>query len=168
MSELGFDLGSILWQLVAFGILLFVLHKFMYRPTLDMLDARAAQVQEVRENAEQARLKAEAAQRDYDRYVAEAQRRSQEIMAEATKAAERARRDILEQARHDAAALVEEARQQIAAEQKEALATVRDDIVDLSLEATRRVLQQGMDDELQRRLIAQFLSDQQGDGAHAG
>lgn len=167
MGELGFDLGSILWQLVAFGLLLFVLYKFMYRPTLDMLDARAARVQEGVARAEEARLQSEAAQREYDRSLDEARRLSQELMADATRAAERARQEIQDQARRDAAQMVEEARQQIQTERRQALAAVRDDIVDLSIEATRRVLQGGIDEETQRKLIGRFLQEEHGEGADA-
>jgi len=168
MGELGFDLGSIIWQLVAFLILLYLLYRFLYKPTLKMLDTRAAQVREANENAELARRRAEAAQREYEQSVEEARRRSQEIMAEAAEAAERARRDMQEQARRDAAKLIEEARQQIELERKQALAAVRDDIVDLSIEAARRVLQESIDENMQRRLVEQFLSEQRGDGPHVG
>jgi F-type H+-transporting ATPase subunit b len=69
---------------------------------------------------------------------------------------------MLEQARQEAAHLVEEARQQIELEQRQALAAVRNEIVDLSIEATRRVLQQSLDEEMQRQLIQQFLREEQG------
>ncbi len=167
MGELGFDLGSILWQLVAFGLLLFVLHRFMYQPTLKMLDARAARVQEGLAQAEEARRQSEAAQREYERSLDEARRAGQELMAEATRSAERARQEIHDQARRDATHMVEEARQQIQTERRQALASVRDDIVDLSIEATRRVLQGGIDEEVQRRLIGRLLQEENGEGADA-
>lgn len=162
MSELGIDLWGLLWQMVAFGLLLFILYKFLYRPTLNIVDQRAAQVREGIENAELARKRAEEAQREFDRALEQAHRRSQELMAEGVKTAERTRQEMLEQARQEAAHLVEEARQQIELEQRQALASIRNEIVDLSIEATRRVLQQSLDEDLQRHLIEQFLSEQQG------
>lgn len=167
MGELGFDLGSILWQLVAFGLLLLVLYRFMYRPTLDMLDARADRVQQGLARAEEARQQSESAQREYQRSIDEAKRQGQELMAQATRSAERARQEIHEQARRDAAQLVDEARQQIQVERRQALAAVRDDIVDLSIEATRRVLQRGIDEDMQRQLIGRFLQEERGESTDA-
>jgi len=168
MGVLGFDLGSLLWQLVAFGILLYVLHRFMYRPTLKMLDARAERVRQGAAQAEEARRQSEAARREYERMVEEARKQGQHLVAEATKAADKTRRDIEDEARQEASRLLEEARQQVETERRQALAALRDDIVDLSIEATRRVLQQQIDEDTQRRLIDRYLRAERGDGVNAG
>ncbi|NLT41555.1 MAG: F0F1 ATP synthase subunit B [Anaerolineae bacterium] len=168
MGALGFDLGSILWQLVAFGILLFVLYRFMYRPTLAMLDARAERVRQGLEQAEDARRQSDAARLEFERTLDEARKQGQQVVAEATKSAERARQDIEAQARLEAERVLEEARQRIENERRQALAAVHDEIVDLSIEATRRVLRQGIDEDMQRRLVGRFLQEESGDGVNAG
>ncbi|NPV06665.1 MAG: F0F1 ATP synthase subunit B [Anaerolineae bacterium] len=168
MSKLGIDLWGILWQLVAFGILLFFLHRLMYRPTLRIVDERAARVREGMENAELARRRAEQAQLELDRSMEQARRRSQEVIEEATRAGEKVRQEMLEQARQEAARLVAQAREQAELEQRQALAAVKGQIVDLSIEAARRVLQQGLTEDVQRRLLEQFLSEQQTSGADEG
>lgn len=168
MGVLGFNLGSILWQLAAFGILLYVLYRFMYRPTLDMLDTRAERVRQGLEQADEARRQSDAARHEYEQSLQEARKRGQELVAEAAKSAERTRQDIEEQAKAEAAKILDEARQQIQDERRQVMAAVHDDIVDLSIEATRRVLQQNVDEDMQRRLIGRFLQEEQGDGANAG
>ncbi len=168
MGALGIDLSGILWQLVAFGLLVFGLYKLMYKPTLSILDERAEQVRLGMENAELARRRAEEAQVEFDRMIEQARRKSQEAVAESARSGEKVRQEIVEQARQDSARLIQDARQVIENEQRQALATVRDEIVDLSMEATRRVLQGGMDEDLQRRLIEQFLSETSTEEPDAG
>jgi F-type H+-transporting ATPase subunit b len=159
MQALGIDWFGLLWQAVAFGLLVFLLRRFLYKPTLAAIDERAARVRRGMEDAERARRRAEDAQQEFDQVITEARRRGQETVGEAARAGEKVREEIIEQARQDAARIVQDGRQQVEIEQRQALASVRNDIVDLSIEAARRVLQQELDEKKQRRLVEQFLSE---------
>lgn len=159
MAKLGIDLWGLLWQAVCFGILVWLLTKFLYKPTLNIIDQRAERVRRGIEDAEKARRRAEDSQREYDRILLEARRKGQETLAEAARAGEQVRQEVTEQARQEAGRIIEEAKLQIQAEQRQALAAMRSQIVDLSIEATRRVLQEGLDAETQHRLIQQFIAD---------
>jgi len=159
MAKLGIDLWGLLWQAVCFGLLVWILSKFLYKPTLNIIDQRAERVRRGIEDAEKARRRAEESQQEYERILLEARRKGQEALAEATRAGEQVRQQITEQARQEASRIVQEAKLQIEAEQRQALAEMRDKIVDLSIEATRRVLKDGLDPEVQHRLIQQFIGD---------
>ena len=156
---MGIDLWGLLWQAVSFGLLVFLLYKFLYRPTLNTIDERAEAVRRGAQDAERARQRADEAEQDFDRIMAEASRRSQETLAEAARSSEKVREEIRDQAGQEAARIIQEARQQIEIEQKQALVAVRNQIVDLSIDVARRVLQNGLDESLQRRLIEVFVAE---------
>jgi len=159
MKQLGLDLWGLLWQAVSFGLLVFLLHRFLYKPTLAAIDERAARVRRGMDDAERARRRSDEAQQEFDQVMVDARRRSQEAIAEAARSGDKVRQDIVEQARQDAARILQEGRQQIEVEQRQALTSVRNQIVDLSIEAARRVLQQELDEKAQRRLVERFLSE---------
>jgi len=53
LSSLGIDLKILLAQLVNFGILIFLLSKFLYKPVLKMLDQRKKKIAESIKKAEE-------------------------------------------------------------------------------------------------------------------
>ena len=163
MAKLGIDIWGLVWQAIAFGMLVFVLYRLMYKPMLKAIDERAAKVRHGMEDADRARKRSEEAQREFDQKILEARRKGQETVADATRTSEKVREEILAQARHDSVRLVQEARQQIETEQKQALASVREQIIDLSIDAARKVLQQQVDESAQRRLIQRFLAEAEHD-----
>jgi len=159
MGKLGIDLWGLLWQLVAFGLLVYVLHRFLYKPTLRVIDERAEKVRRSAEDAERARRRAEEAEESFRRAMDEARRKSQEVIAEATRASQKVREEILEEAKQESARMIHEARAQIEAEQRQALVAVRDQVADLAVDIARRVLQNNLDEDVQRRLIDDFLAE---------
>jgi F-type H+-transporting ATPase subunit b len=159
MDKLGIDLWGLLWQAVSFGILVWLFSKFLFKPTLNTIDERAERVRRGMEDAENARRRSDESQQEYDRVLLEARRKGQETIAEAARAGEQTRLEITDQARQEASRIVADAKTQIEAEQRQALAAVRGQIVELSIEATRRVLQEGLDSDTQHRLIRQYIAD---------
>ncbi len=159
MDKLGIDLWNLLWQAVSFGILVWIFSKLLFKPTLNIIDERAERVRRGMDDAEKARRRSDESQQEYERVLLEARRKGQETIAEAARAGEQTRQEITEQARQEASRIVQDAKGQIETEQRQALASVRGQIVDLSIEATRRVLQGGLDADTQHRLIQQFIAD---------
>jgi F0F1-type ATP synthase membrane subunit b/b' len=64
-----------------------------------------------------------------------------------------------EEAREEARRVLAEEREAFEAERQEALADAHSQIVGLVMAATRKVVDEGIDERMQRRLIDQFLSE---------
>jgi F-type H+-transporting ATPase subunit b len=80
----GVDWQHLIAQMISFGIVCFVLHRFAYRPVLAVLEKRRQQIAESLSNAE--KIKAELA-----RTEAQRQEKMAEVNAQATKMIEEAR-----------------------------------------------------------------------------
>jgi F-type H+-transporting ATPase subunit b len=96
-------------------------------------------------------------EQEFEQRIVDARREGQEIIAQATQMSEKARQDILEKAREESRAQIEKAKEEIARERDQAMAELRQQVADLSLKISEKVIGETLDEQRQRRLIAEFL-----------
>jgi F-type H+-transporting ATPase subunit b len=159
LEKLGINLSLLVSQLVNFSLLVGLLYLLLYKPVLRMLNQRKERIARSLADVDAARASAARAQQEYDRKVAEAQRKAQEIIAQAAQSGEQVGTEIKAEAQREAEAIRLKAREEAAAEKARVLADAQSQIASLSMLATERVLGQAVDERLQRRLIDQFLTD---------
>lgn len=157
MEALGINLGFIVSQIVNFTVLAVILYLVAYKPILRMLDQRSARIQQGLEDAEAASKRAAEMEQEYELRMAEARKDGQEIIAQSTQMSEKARQDILEKAREEARMEIDKAREEIARERDLAMAELRQQVAELSLAISEKVIGQALDEQGQRQLIADFL-----------
>jgi F-type H+-transporting ATPase subunit b len=135
-----FDWWTLALQTVNFAVLVWLLHRFLYKPVLRMVDARRAEVEKQYGDAHAAEAKAKAAlaEIEAERAGIAAERaaalRSAAVQAEEAAAMRRA------QVEREAAAVLDQARKSLAAERDEAVAVARRTALDLGMGIARRLL----------------------------
>ncbi len=159
MEKLGINLGFLVSQIINFGVLAVVLYLLLYKRVLAMLSQRKERIARSMADVDAAREAAAKAQQEYDRKVAEAQRKAQEIIGQAAQQGEQTRSGIVADAQREAEAIRQKARDEAAQEKTHILAEVQSQIASLSMLATERVLGQAMDEGMQRQLIGRFLAE---------
>ena len=159
MEQLGINIGLLASQLVNFILLAVLLYLVLYKPVLRMLNERKERIARSMADVDAARDAAAKAQLEYDRKVAEAQRKAQEIIAAAAQTGEKAKADIVADAHREADRIKQDAIADAEQQKVRALADVQSQIAGLSMMATERVLGQAMDEKTQRQLISSFLAD---------
>jgi F-type H+-transporting ATPase subunit b len=159
LEKLGINLGYLVSQVINFSLLAALLYLLLYKPVLNILNQRQERVARAMADADAAREAAARAQQEYDRRVVEAQRKAQEIIGQAAQAGEQVANDIKAEAQREAEAIRQKAREEAAQEKAHILTEVQSQIAGLSMLATERVLGQAVDENMQRRLIAQFLAE---------
>ncbi|MFC2036723.1 F0F1 ATP synthase subunit B [Chloroflexota bacterium] len=157
MEALGINLGLLVSQLFNFTLLAVLLYLVAYKPILRMLDERSARIKKGLEDAETASRRAAEMEQEFEQRMADARKEGQEIIAQSTQMSEKARQDILEQAREEAKVQVEKAKEEIVRERELAMAQLRQEVADLSLTISEKVIGEALDEQDQRRLIAEFL-----------
>ena len=157
MEALGINLGYIVSQIINFTLLAALLYFVAYKPILRMLDERSERIKKGLDDAELASKRAAEMEQEFEQRLAEACKEGQEIIAQATQMSESARQDILETAREESRALVEKAKEEIAREREFAMSELRQQVADLSLTISEKVIGEALDDQRQRQLIAEFL-----------
>lgn len=159
MDKLGINPVALLWQLIAFSLLVFGLYKLLYKPVLRMLDERAERIRKGMEDAAKAREMAERAQEEFEKRIAEARKEGQEIVAQATQMSEKLRQEILEQARAEAERMIAKERERLTQEREQALSELRAQVADLSIMVAQKIVGVSLDEATQRKLIADFLRE---------
>ena len=162
MEKLGIDVWQLFWQMVAFGILVFLLWKFLYKSILSMLDERRERIAQGMQDARKATEYAENIQQEMEQQRAETRKEGQAILAQANEMSEKLREEILEQAREDARKMLEKAKEEIEADRARSMAELEKQVASLAVAASESVLPEAIDEETHRRLIGDFL-DKTGD-----
>ena len=135
-----FDWSTFALQTVNFAILVWLLHRFLYKPVLRMVDLRRAEIDKRYAEASAAEAAAN------DRLAAiEAERAGiagerAAALKEAAEAADAAAVERRAQAERDAAALLADVRKNLAVERGEALAEMRRAAFDLGAEMSTRLI----------------------------
>jgi F-type H+-transporting ATPase subunit b len=158
LEKLGINFTWLLAQIVNFGLLLFILWRFAYKPVLKMLNDRKLKIQESLEYAERVKREAADQQKEFDRKLEEARQQAQSAAAAAAQVGEKEREVIVAQAREEARKMIDQAKGQIEYERKQMMSDLREEVVRLSLLAAQQVVSQSLDDQAHRRLVSDFLA----------
>ena len=147
------DLGLIIWSIINFVVLLFLLGKFAFPAIKNALHQREENIQKAIDEAnlineksqkllEESQAKFDNAQKEVYDIVKKGKERAE---AEITKAAEEA--DKIKRQK------LEEAKKEIERSRDEAIIQLRNEVADLVLMATEKILDQKLDAESHKKLI---------------
>jgi F-type H+-transporting ATPase subunit b len=160
VDKLGVSVPWLLTQAINFGIVLFVLQRFAYKPLLAMMDKRKNEIANALSNADKVKQEAAAQQAEFQKQLEASRREGQEAIARATAQSEKVRQEIIAKANEEAAQIKAKAVADADYERKQALAQLQGEIANLSLAMTRKVLAGGaLDEKNHRALVQQFLAD---------
>lgn len=154
------DIGLIIWQLIVFGIVLFILRAFVWIPILSALKTREFQIEDSLRAADNAKLEMEQIKADNEYLLQEARIEKDAILKEAREQAT----SIVEHAKAETSGItskmIQDARDAIDLEKKAALTEVRELVASLSLEIAEKVLRENLsDDKSQKALVDKFIKD---------
>lgn len=135
-----FDLWTLALQTVNFAVLVWLLHRFLYKPVLRMVDGRRAEVETRFADAGKVEARAKAALADVEAERAGIAAERAAALKSAAAQAEEAAASRRDQADREAAAVLDQARKSLAAERDEAVAVARRTALDLGMEIARRLL----------------------------
>ena len=152
------DGGLVIWTLIVFGLLFFVLRRLAWPELLRAVEAREQALQRQLDEAEKNRAESARLLEEHKRLVQGARAEAQDLIAKAKQVAEKEREALLGKARHEQEELLQRARKEIDAEKQKALLALRKEAVDLALAAAGKLLEQELDDEAHRRLVAEYLA----------
>ncbi len=155
--DVHFFSSLIFWELVSFGILLWVLYKFAFPPILDALETRERKIRDSIEQAEQNRLTAEQRLAEYEAKLRGAAREAEAVVAEAKAKAQRLLEENEQRLRTESERIQAETAREIERERRKALQDIRNEAADLALTVAERVLERSLSDDDHRRLAREAV-----------
>jgi F-type H+-transporting ATPase subunit b len=159
VSKLGINLGFFLFQVLNFGILFFLLARFVWPRVLRMLDERAERIARGLEDARAAEEDRENAERERDKLLAQARAESQRIIEEARQRGDEQLRQVQREATGEAEQMRAQARTLAEEERNRILTDTRDQIVALAMAAAERLIGDALDEKRQKAIIKRFFSE---------
>lgn len=150
---------SLLIQAVNFGLLLFVLWRFLYRPFLAKLEERSHAIKKSLSEAQAAQAEAERQREEHRKQLQAAYAEAQSIRDAALKDAGEEQRRLVEAARAEADRLVEGARAEIQQDVRRAKQELRSEVGDLAVSVAERLIRKSLRSEDHRRLVSEAIAE---------
>ena len=151
--------GLTIWTFIIFLLLLIVLGKTAWKPLLASLKTREQAIADSLSRAEQARADAERLIAENKLERAKAEEEVQKALREGRIYAEQMRRDLVEKAKEEAQRMLAHARAEIERDTQHALRQLREEVADLAIMATSKLLDENMDQERHRRVVDKMIAD---------
>jgi len=151
--------GSILWTIILFLVLLWVLSKFAWKPILKGLADREATIKGDLETARREREESGQLLRKYEATVAGVKKEAARIIQEAQETAAQVRADEVAQSKAEARQMLERAKTEITREEESARKRLREEVADLTAQATSKLLGRVITREDHERLIRDSLEE---------
>lgn len=160
--------GTFLVELFAFGIMLFILGKYVIPPINKAMTARQEAIREHFTELEQARTEANDAKEEFQAQIADARHEAARIREDAREQGASIIAEMREQAQADANRIVEHAHTQLEADRKAAVASLRNEVGALATSLAGKIVGEALDDDdRQKRVVERFLADLDADSAKA-
>ena len=151
--------GTLVAELLAFLIMLYVLARYAYPPIIRAAEKRQNQIEEGLRAAEEAEKRLRAVQTDVETTLTEARSQAREVIARAHQEAVAEAEEVRNRGRREAEMQVARARDEIATERDRALQEVRAQLSELVVDAAGRVLGEAIDARAHQRLIDESLRE---------
>lgn len=160
MSLLTPEPGLVFWMLIAFGVVLFVLIKFALPTILNSVEKRANWIDESLQAAREARDELANVKKIGEEMMAATREQQAAMRKETEKLREKLVQQAREDARQESEKIIAAAREQIGLEKEEALREIRDEVAELSLELSGKILREKLSiGQEQTRLIDRLLDE---------
>lgn len=156
LAETGFaiDGGKILAQLIAFGIVAFVLNTFAFKPLLSTMDERQQKIEDGLKYADDMKDRLDETEKASEAKLNEASEQASKIIAEARENARQFVEKEQQQAIAKAEDIIKKAEHAMELERKQMLAEVRQEVADLVIQTSAVVLQKELSDDEKSRFAS--------------
>ncbi|WP_295712549.1 F0F1 ATP synthase subunit B [Mucilaginibacter sp.] len=153
-------LGLVFWTTISFGILLFILGKFAWKPILGALSDRERFIEDSLQKAEAAKEEMSRLTNENESLLKQARAERDQILTDARKVKEQMIVDAKELAHKEGARMIELARVEINNQKAIAMADVKNQVATLSLDIAEKVLRKQFEDhQKQDELVSQLLKE---------
>ena len=158
LGDLNVSPGLILINIVGFVALYLIANKLVFTPIGKVLDDREGDISSTYDKLDADQKQMEALKAEYESRLEQIEAEAREKIQAAIKEAEAARDKIISDANVKAKELVVKAESEAEREREQAMITFRQQVVDLALGATQKVIGESLDAAKQKSLIDDFIA----------
>ncbi|NDJ63140.1 MAG: F0F1 ATP synthase subunit B [Chloroflexi bacterium] len=158
LASLGINAGFLLAQTINFLIIFLLLRQLLWKPIINMIDARTQKIQKGVEDASAAANARRNAEAEAEQIRAEARSEAQREIESARTRGEELARNIEAEARTEAENIRSDARARANEERDRQLADLRAQVIRISAAVSQRLIGEALDEGRQHALVSDFFS----------
>lgn len=151
---------NIIWTIVNILILFILLRIFLFKPINKLMDERTQSIQNDIDSARKSKEDADALKTEYTQTLVNARAEAQQILVRAREEASNAKKEMIQESEDEARQIIDNANKTIENERKRVMQQAQSHIADLAIAAASKIIGENVDDEKNRRLVDDFLSEE--------
>jgi len=155
-----FSFGLFIWQTIIFVGLILLLKKFAWKPILDAVNEREEGIKNALLSADNARKEMQNLQADNQRILQEARLERDALLKDAREMKDKMVSDAKNEAQAQGLKMIEQAKAAIESEKNAAMAELRTQVSNLSIEIAEKLLKEELSNKAsQVKLVEKMLGD---------
>jgi F-type H+-transporting ATPase subunit b len=153
------DVVEVVTHMIGFIIVFWILKRFAWRPLLKVMEERRQKISSEFDRIEELNQEVQKRREEYESRIQTIETEARERINAAVNEGRRVASEIQANARRDAEKIREKARATVEIEVAKAREQLREEVVNLTLLATEKLIHERLDDEKHRSLITQFVDE---------
>jgi F-type H+-transporting ATPase subunit b len=154
-----FNLSSLIYALISFGVLMWLLSKYAFGPLMGIMEQRRKMVLDQMQSAEQNRKQADSLLAEQKAALEQVRSEAKLIMEQARVTSSKQAEDIINSAKAESTRIKEEALRDIENEKNLAVAALRSQVSAMSVMIASKIIEKQIDEKSQEQLVEQYLKE---------
>ena len=159
LTNLGIEGKIVLAQFLSFGLLLFLLAKFFYKPIENIMRQRSEQIANSLSSADAQKTEAESLRKEYEAHLANISDEARAKLEQAMKDAEAARQRLLESTHEEIRELHARSAAQLALDREQLRRDLRTEMSEIAVAAASKALRGQMTSNIQTTINDQIIAE---------
>ncbi|MFW5656008.1 MAG: F0F1 ATP synthase subunit B [Bacteroidota bacterium] len=154
------DLGAIFWMVIVFGLLLYILGKYAWKPIVDALKQREYSIESALNAAEKAREDISKMEAKHEKILEQAKEERDTLLKEAREMKSQLITEAKENAGEEAKKIISAARASMENEKVALLNDIRKQVASFSVEIAEKILRDKLSgDEEQKEMVRKMVKE---------
>ena len=150
---------TVIFQILNLLLLMVLFKKYLFKPVMDILEKRQAEIEGHYQEAQQAETDAKAMKADYESKMAGARQEADRVIKTATESANAMSASIVEDARTQADQLKRRAQTEIDLERRRAFDEVKGELSGIALDIASQVIEREVNEKDHEAFIDEFIKN---------
>jgi F-type H+-transporting ATPase subunit b len=159
LDKLGINWLLIVAQIVNFAILLFILHRFLYKPLLKLFHDRSSKIAEGLKNAEDLKKQAAESEAKHREYLEEARKEAHRIVEQATRLGDDEKKKIVQLANEEAQKIVDRTTREINDEKRNIMQDIKKEVGEMVVSLASTMIKKTIDEKTQKELLEDAIKE---------
>lgn len=154
---MNIEIGQILTQIISFLVMLWVLRRYAWGPLLAIMEERRQRIKDEFKAIDNEKKELNSLKKNYQAQLDGIQDEARKKIQEAIKQSEKISADIQNEANIQAKTILSKTKEDLQNEIAKAKIQLRDELVNLTLLSTQKLIQMNLNEEGQKKLIKKFI-----------